>query len=233
MTELSQNQVERRFQIASSNPVPVNIAALPGLFFRPLSGGEKGISSRTYSKALMGYIKDGMLSKCMVPDVLRASVEAAGMSMKVLVRKGDLYRKQMAALPEDLMGPYDQLTPDEVAELPAEKQVERSAAIEERGKRIVELLAGALTDEERQILGQINRIEALEQELMEQTAERAAQQETYVCEILMGARTEDGKPYFTGAEDLAAIEPQAALVNLLVAWNQFREGQPSDFFSRS
>lgn len=233
MTELNQNQVERRFQTATSNPVPVTIPGLDGLFFRPLTGGEKGVSSRAYSKALMGYMAEGLPSEYMLQQNLRRAVEASGLSMGVLKRKAALYEKQMKAIPEELVGPYDQLTPAEVAELPLEEQQSRAEAIVERGKRIVELLATALTDEEREALQQIGQIEQLEQHLRQQTAEFAARRDQMVQELLMGARTADGEQYFGGVDYLAAIEPQEALVNLMVAWRQFREGQSSDFFSRS
>lgn len=231
--ELTQHQVERRFQIASSNPVPVNIPGLEGLFFRPLTGGEKGISSRLYSKAVIGYQAEGLPSEYHLPQLLKRAVENAGMSMAVLKRKATLYEKQMKALPEDLIGPYDQLTPEEVAELPVDAQAERIAAIEERGRRIVECLAGALYDEERDALQQITQIEQLEQHLRQQTAEFYARRDQTVQEVLMGAVSAEGKAFFASLEALAAVEPQEALVNIIVAWRQFREGQPSDFFSRS
>jgi hypothetical protein len=230
MTELTQHQVERRFQTAAANPIPVTIPALPGLFFRPLTLGERGQSSRAYSRALMGYMAEGLPSEHLLQQNLRKAVEASGLSVAVLKRKGALYAKQMSALTEDLIGPYDQLTPAEVAELPLEVQAERMAAIEARGKRVIELLYAALTDEEREELNQIHQIEQLEQHLRQQTAEFAARRDQQVAEILMGAIGEDGKSYLATIEELSVVEP---LVDLLTAWYQFREGQVSDFFSRS
>lgn len=233
MAELTKEMVERRYQQASSNPVPVNIPALPGLFFRPLTLGQRGQSSRAYSKALVEYQAQGLPSEYFLPQMLRRAVEASGLFIDVLKRKGALYEKQLKAIPEELMGPYDQLTPAELAELPAEVQQTRAAAIEERGKRMVELLAGALTPEEREQLNQITQIEQLEQHLRQQTAEFAAHRDQMLAELLMGAIREDGTTHFTGIEALAAVEPQAALVDLMTAWYQFRQGMPSDFFSRS
>lgn len=233
MAELNQHQVERRFDKAIANPVVVNIPALPGLFFRTLTLGERGQSSRAYSKALIDYQAQGLPSEHFLSQLLRRAVEASGMSMAVLKRKGALLEKQFKALPEDLVGPFDQLTPAEVAELPLEAQQEREAAIAARGKKMVELLAGIYTDEERDAFQQIQQIEQLEQHLRQQTAEFAARRDQIVFELLTASVSTDGKPYFDGIDALAAIEDGTALVNLMVAWKQFRDGQPSDFFSRS
>lgn len=231
--ELTQHQVERRFATTAANPVTVNIAALPGLFLRPLTLGERGQVSRAYSKALMSYMAEGLPSEHMLPQLLRRAVEASGLSTDVLKRQRTVYEKQMKALPDDLIGPYDQLTPDEVAELPAEIQAERLAAIEARGKRIVELMATALTDEDREDLQQIAQIERLEAHLRQQTAEYLARRDQTVAEILIGAVTADGRPYFASPDALEAVDPPEVLSDLFVAWFQLREGRPSDFFSRS
>ncbi|MHB1418482.1 MAG: hypothetical protein ACYCX4_02680 [Bacillota bacterium] len=236
MAELTNEMVERRFAKVSSNPVPVNIPALPGLCFVPMQGREKGISSRAYSSKLMELHKEGgYYSEALLPTVLRKICEQNGIDIKVLDRKMTLNRKLFESIPEDLSGPYDQLTQEEVAELPAEEQEKRQKAIEECGHGIAEFVANIYTDEEKESRAQIVQIETLEQELRQNTYEFHARRFQMQTEILLCTRQEEdpAKPYFVDMDELEMVRPVEALVNLFMAWKQFREGMPSDFFSRS
>jgi hypothetical protein len=235
MAELTQEMIERRFQKASANPLTVNIAGLPGLCFVPMTGKERGKSSRAYSSRLMELHKEGgYYSEALLPTVLKKVCEQNGLDIKILNRKLTLQRKLFESVPEELAGPYDQLTLEEVAEMPAEEQQKREQAIQERGQRIAEFMQKLYTDEEREDLAQIEQIEQLEQHLRSNTAEHHARAYQMLTEILLCVRQEDdpGKPYFDNIEEIEAIRPQETLVNLFMAWRQFREGYPSDFFSR-
>ncbi|MFO7172056.1 MAG: hypothetical protein DIU70_003675 [Bacillota bacterium] len=231
MAELTQDMIERRYLKVASNPTPVNIPGLPGLFFKPMGPKERGISSRAYSQALFKYIQEGYPSEHALGELVKRAAANSGLDYRVLARKAAILRKYQQAVPEELQGPYDQLTPEEVAELPPEEQAKREQAIRERGRRIVELLQTALTEEEREALRQIEQIEALEQHLRQQTAEWHARRDQAVAEILACAVKEDGSPYFPGGEE--ELEQVERLADLFLAWYQFRNGMPSDFFSRS
>jgi hypothetical protein len=234
MAELTNDMIQRRFQKVVSNPTPVNIYGLPNLAFVPLNSKTRGISARAYSAKLMElYREGGFYSEALLPKVLKEICEKHGLDVKLLDKKMALQRKLFEALPEDLQGPYDQLTPEEVAELPPEEQKKREEAIRERGRRIAEFVNQVYTKEELEELEQIRMIEALEQELYHSTAEYHARRYQMVTEILHCARKADNpdEPYFSSEDELEAL-PVRVLSDLFLAWKQYREGMPSDFFSR-
>jgi hypothetical protein len=154
------------------------------------------------------------------------------LNVKLLDRKLAIQRKLMVSVPAHLAGPFDQLTEEEVAELSPEEQVDRDEAIRERGKEIAEYMQGVLTDEEREQLAQINLMEQLREDLYYNTAEYHARRHQMVTEILLCARKAEqhDKPYFTSEDELEVL-PVGTLADLFLAWKQFREGLPSDFFS--
>lgn len=234
MAELTDGMIERRFQRATSNPVVVNIPGLSGLGFAPLTAKERGVSARAYSSKLIELHKQGgFYAEALVPKVLKDLCEQHGLDVKLLDKKLAIQRKLMAAIPGHLAGPYDQLTDEEVQELSPEERAERDEAIVERGREITEYMHGILTEEDREQLAQINQIEQLREELYRNTAEYHARRHQMVTEILLCARKaeQSDKPYFASEDDLEAL-PVGTLADLFLAWKQFREGLPSDFFSR-
>lgn len=226
------NQTDTTSSPGDAKPrmVAVGIPSFPGLRFRDLSPVERQSCDQVYSATLLAGFTQGLPSEQLLPHLLKRAIENSGLSIDVLSFKVALLSKPVKVVSEDLLGPFDHLTPAERDRLPPADQQERMKATVARGQRIVELLSTAYSTEEREQLLQIANIEALEEHLREQTAEWAARREQTIAELLAGAVNESGAPYFAGPEVLLDVKPENALVDLIAAWHQFKFGLPSHRF---
>lgn len=232
--ELTQEMIQRRYEKASASVTPVSIYGLSDLVFIPLGAKGRGISSRAYSQRVMQLYKEGYPSKAVINKILKDTCEQQGLNYKLLDKKVALQKKLFDSIPPELSGPYDQLTQEEIAELSPFDREKRDKAVGERGKKIAEFIANVYTAEEKDELEQIKMIEQLEQQLLNNTAEHHAQRHQMVTEILHCARkqSDSEQAYFANEDEFENIKPSRALVDLFMAWRQYREGMPSDFFSR-
>ncbi len=234
MTELEKKFVEQRLTNIKNGEYAPLIDGLPDLLFVKLDNRVKGITSRTYSKKLMEYIKEGLPSEALLPQLLKQACADAGLDIKVLNKKMELMKKIHEEAPGDLQGPYDSLTPEEVAQLTDEEREARQKGIAERGRRILEFTMNLYSPEEKEMLEQIQQIEAIERNLRNNTAERYARQDQALLELLDGCRRVDKpeQPYFASTDEITALDEtnREALVQLFMKWQQFKEGKLPEYF---
>jgi len=235
MSELSPEMVQRRYETVASGTYTPEIAGLPGLTFVKMGLVERGVSSRAYSSKLKELMaQGGYFSEALLSSVLERTCRENGMDTGAIKKQREILKRFYESIPQDLAGPIDQLTDEEVALLSLEEKAERHKAIEERGRRIMEWRAGFFTDEDYLVMEQARQIEQLEQHLRANTAEHHARKHQMETEILTCARrTEDvKKPYFDSIDEIQSLEDynREALVQLYMKWKQFKEGLLPDFF---
>jgi hypothetical protein len=234
MTELEKKFIGQRLTDIKNGEYAPSIEGLPNLLFVKLDNKVKGIASRTYSKSLFEYLREGLKSEAMLPQMLKQTCADAGLDIKVLNSKVDLMKKIYDNTPDELQGPYDSLTEEEVEQLSPEENEARSKGIAERGKRILEHITNIYTPEDQEILNQIQQIEAIERNLRNNTAERYARQDQMVVELLHCCRRIDNPvaAYFTSVDEIADVDnaKRGALVQLFMKWAQFKEGKLPEYF---
>lgn len=234
MADLTKEMVNARREEIESGTFHPHIPGLDNLVFVKMTPKVKGISSRAYSKRLMElFAEGGYYSESLLPQILKKICAQHGIDVNVLKQSVSLQKKIYDNAPEDLIGPYDSLTDEEVAKLSPEDRAKRRKAIEDRGRRYVEFLSRLFTEEEKEMLEQIKQIEELQQKLKTNTAEHWARKYQMEVEIYHCTRCADDsdKHYFESPEAVTEIEDQKALILLYGKWRLFREGRDPDFFS--
>lgn len=235
MTELTKEMVQRRYDAVASGTYSPEIPGLPGLTFVKMSLKEKGVSSRAYSAKLKELMAEGgYFNEAFMPTLLERACKENGIDIGVLRKQRELMKKYIDSIPPELNGPFDKLTPEEVALLSPEEQEERNKAIQERGRQIGEWQENFFTEDDHRLMGQARQIEQLEQHLRYNTAEHRARAHQATTEILVCARKAEDikKPYFSGEEEVEEFGARnnQMLVELFSRWNQFKSGLIQDFF---
>ncbi len=232
--ELTQEQIERRAEGVVSGSYRPDVPGLDVLFIR-MTLSDRGASSRAYSAKLKElFDAGGYFSEFALPNVLRKVCQDNHLDLDALQRKRAIQERLFRSIPPDLQGPYDSLTDEEVAELPAEARESRQQAIAERGQRSVEWLAHFYADADREVLAEAEQIEQLENHIRSHTAEHLARKHQMEMEILRCTRQAGNpeQPYFKSIEQIQNLPP-AVLTPLYMKWKQFREGMTDAFFSPS
>lgn len=235
MSNLTKDMVQRRLETVASGSFQPEIPGLPGLVFIKMTLKERGYSSRAYSSKLKECMATGdYFSEAMIPSVLEKACRDNGMDPGVIAKQKEILKRFYKSAPQDLVDPIDELTDEEVSELSPEEKAERTGAIEERGRRIMEFMTGFYTEEDQRILEQARQIEDLEISIKNNTAEHQARKHQMETEILLCARRIDdiSQPYFPSIEEMLALEDtnRNGLVQLYLKWKQFKEGLLPQFF---
>ncbi|HBX22673.1 MAG TPA: hypothetical protein DEF34_03395 [Desulfotomaculum sp.] len=235
MAGLTTEMIQKRYETVASGTYAPEIPGLPGLVFVKMGLAERGHSSRAYSAKLKElYAAGGYFSEALLPAVLEKTCRENGLDVKVMQKHREIMKRLFESIPAELAKPYDQLTPEEVAQLAPEEQAARAKEIEQHGRRMMEWANAFYTDDDRQVMEQAKQIESLEQHLKANTAEHHARKHQMEMEILLCVRKADDieKPYFGSVEDVQELEDRnrQGLVRLYMTWKQFKEGLLPDFF---
>lgn len=235
MAELTAGMVQRRYETVASGTYSPEIPGLPGLTFVKMSLKERGISSRAYSAKLKELMAEGgYFNEAFMPTLLERACKENGIDIGVLRKQRELMKKYIDSIPPEINGPFDKLTPEEVALLSQEEQAEREKAIQERGKRIMEFQQNFFSEDDHRLMETARQIEQLEQHLRANTAEHRARECQAQNEILLCARrSEDtAKQFFNSIDDIQELEEKNrdGLIQLYTKWRQFKEGLLPDFF---
>jgi len=235
MTELTKEMVQRRYDAVASGTYSPEIPGLPGLTFVKMGLKEKGVSSRAYSAKLKELMAEGgYFNEAFLPSLLERACKENGIDIGVLRKQRELMKKYINSIPPEINGPFDKLTPEEVALLSQEERDARQEAIEGRGKRIMEFQQNFFTEDDHKIFEMARQIEQLEQHLRANTAEHRARECQAQNEILLCARRADdtAKLYFDSIDDIQDLEEKNrdGLIQLYTKWRQFKEGLLPDFF---
>ncbi len=239
MAELTQSMVEARTEKVLSGLGDPHMPQFPGLVFKKLDLADFGRVSRAYSAKLKElHTEGGLYSEALLPTDLAKLCAAAGLDARVLAKANEIQRQAYDQLPDAFKGTFDQLTPEEVAQLSPEEQQRRQEAMMARGQAMLDHLTNLYTPEQQAVLDQAAQVEALEMQLRLQTYEHHARAEKMYTELLLGCRLVDDptQPYFIDRDDMnhrlaeAGVE---AVQRLMERWNQWKAGSSPDFFSPS
>lgn len=235
LAELTNEMVQRRLETVSSGTYMPEIPGLIGIIFVKMNLQERGQSARSYSFKLKELMSaGGYFSEALLPSVLQKACRENGIDINVLKKERDIQKRFYDSIPKEYTEPYDELTEEEVAELPPEERDRRDQELEERGKQIMEFMQNFYTEEDQKILEQCRQIEALEQHLKNNTAEHLSRKYQIENEILLCARQSDdiNQPYFSSIEEIQELEftNRQGLIQLYLKWKQFKEGMLPEFF---
>jgi hypothetical protein len=235
MAEVTAAITQRRFETVASGTYSPEIPGLPGLTFVKMGLKERGASTRAYSSKLKELMAEGgYFNEAFLPSLLERACKENGIDIGVLRKQRELMKRYMDSIPPDLNGPFDKLTPEEVALLSPEEHIEREKAIQERGKKIMEWQDNFFSENDHRLMETARQVEQLERHLKANTAEHHARKHQMETEILICARRSDDidKPYFNSIEEIADLDSynREGLVQLYMKWKQFKEGLLPDFF---
>lgn len=239
MAELTQSMVEARAERVLSGLGDPHMPQFPGLVFKKLDLADFGRVSRAYSVRLKElHEQGGLYSEALLPTVLQKLCAQAGLDVKVLAQANAIQRQAYEQLPDSLKDPFDQLTPEEVAQLSPEEQQKRQEAMMTRDQEIMNHFTNLYTPEQQVVLDQAAQVEALEMQLRLHTYEHHARAEKMYTELLLGCRLVDdaAQPYFVDRDDMnhrlaeAGVE---AVQQLIERWTQWKAGANPGFFSPS
>jgi hypothetical protein len=231
--EVTPEMIQARVDSVVSGTYRPAIPGLPGLVFTKMGVIEKGKSARAYSKKLLELMKEGgFIHEAMLPSHLKKAMESAGIPLDITKKQRDIIQRFTDSIPENLAGPIDELTPEEVELLSPEQTEARKEAILARFELVKDWEQSFYTDADREVMATTALLENLETQLRSLTYEHNARAFQAVSEIQTCAKTEDDKPYFATVEDilLMDIESPNLLVELFWQWTTYKKGLNPQFF---
>jgi hypothetical protein len=224
----TREQIEARTdQIIDGIGYP-HLPKLPGITFRRLTLAERGRANLARSRFLKDAMAEGgRFSRALLPTELRRRCLEVGIDYDDLMAQEEAFQKRIFdQAPVELRTARPRLTNEEVAALPKEASEAYFAQLQQAGQLLMKFINSLFTPEERLIRAQIEQVKQLRAQLELDTYDHHADVHERLTEILYGARTENGEPYFAGIDDLYELQDtdQSTWLSLCAKWREFKAG---------
>lgn len=233
--EVTPEMIQARVASVVSGTYKPAIPGLPGLVFVQMDAVAKGKSAREYSRKLMELMKDGgFFHEALLPKKIQNAMDDAEIPRNIHDQGRAILKRFNESIPQDLIGPIDELTAEEVAQLSEEQREARIQAIKDRFEKVKEFEQTFYTNEDREVMSLVSQVEELEKQLRSLTYEHNARAYQTVFEVQICSRMEENldHPYFNSIDEILQLDLQQPnlLVELFWQWTTFKKGLNPQFF---